>query len=93
MSEFQRSVNATKGYTTAFNKRHDEAVDSITAYIDDPAITTKNFTKRDFAKEDDYFDVLQDTCLKVIGLASAATAAIPKQPSTVRMYNNAKTNS
>ena len=41
MSEFQKAVNATKGYKTTFNARHDAWVDSITQFIDDPAITTK----------------------------------------------------
>ena len=38
--------------------------------MDDPAITMKNFAERDFAKVDDYFDVIQEAYLKAIGLAS-----------------------
>ena len=74
MADFQRALNATKGYKTAFNVKLNTAIDSLASYGRAPGVSTKNYAERDFIKAEDYLDTLQESYLIAISLAGSTQA-------------------
>ena len=71
--QFQKAVNATKGHKTAFNAKYDAAAESIHMYMTTATEATLRAAERDYAKCDDYFDILQQKYLLALIWKSKAT--------------------